>query len=561
MRSVSGAACSSPTNDLTGGVGPVRRAIPPDLTPLLPPVDWWRVAARNVPLPTAAEMAQIDRLAIESGAIPERALIENAGRALARHLQERYPTGRVVVLAGSGHNGADALVAGRTLAAWGRSVRFVQCGSRLPSPDVLSGWNLPIEPAPALERELAAAAVAVDGILGTGLRTAPRAPQARIIERVNEAGVAVVCADGPSGVDFTTGHVPGAAIRADLTVTFGWPKIGLLRFPARERVGDLLCVEIGFPPPDPAPPARAVTASWAAELLGGRSAAGHKGDAGYLAIAGGEPGMAGAVILAARAAIRAGIGIVRVVSDPANRDIVQTSIPEAVFVDWTETDALEATLRWADAVAVGPGLGTGPERVELVRRVRGAGTAALVIDADGLNVLAAGAADATHGQVAPGRPVLLTPHPGEMARLLGSSVAAVREDPPAAARRLADAAKATVLLKGAPTWVARPGGEMRATTLVSPGFASGGMGDVLTGVCGAYMAAGLGPADAATAGLAVTALAVLHGVDEVGGSAADVPEALVPARQALGTVCPGAWPGVSLALPAVAAGRPAGGAR
>ena len=184
-----------------------------------------------------------------------------------------------------------------------------------------------------------------------------------------------------------------------------------------------------------------------------------------------------------------------------------------------------------------------------------------MIDADGLNVLAAGAADATHGPVAPGRPVLLTPHPGEMARLLGSSVAAVREDPPAAARRLADAAKATVLLKGAPTWVARPGGEMRATTLVSPGFASGGMGDVLTGVCGAYMAAGLGPADAATAGLAVTALAVLHGVDEVGGSAADVPDALVPARQALGTVCPGAWPGVSLALPAVAAGRPAGGAR
>ncbi len=506
-------------------------------------------------------MAEIDRVAIESGAIPERALIENAGRALARHLHERYPEGRVAVLAGSGHNGADALVAGRTLAAWGRSVGFVQCGSRLPAPDVLAGWDLPVAPAGALDRELATATVAIDGILGTGLRTAPRAPQACIIESANEAQTAIVSADGPSGVDFTTGRVRGAAIRADLTVTFGWPKIGLLRFPARERVGDMVCVEIGFPPPDPAPATRAVTAAWAAELLGGRSAAGHKGEAGYLAIVGGEPGMAGAVVLAARAAIRAGSGIVRVASDPRNRDILQASVPEALFVDWTDSRALDDTLGWGDAVAVGPGLGTGPARADLLQRVREVATPPLAIDADGLNVLAAGAGDALSGPVASGRPVLLTPHPGEMARLLDSSVAAVREDPPAAARRLAGAAQATVLLKGAPTWVARPGGELRATTLVSPGFASGGMGDVLTGVCGAYMAAGLGAADAATAALAVTALAVLRSVDDIGGSAADVPAALPAARRALDTVCAGAWPGVSLALPAAPSRNPKGDER
>ena len=553
MRSASGAASNSPTSSVSGGSDAALESLPTSAAPLSRS-SWWRLAARDVRLPTGAEMAEIDRVAIESGAIPERALIENAGRALARHVHERYPAGRVAVLAGSGHNGADALVAGRTLAAWGRSVGFVQCGSRLPAPDVLAGWDPCVAPATGLDRELAAAAVAIDGILGTGLRTAPRAPQARIIERVNEARAAVVSADGPSGVDFTTGRIPGAAIRADLTVTFGWPKIGLLRYPARERVGDMVCVEIGFPPPHPAPPTRAVTAAWAAALLGGRSAAAHKGEAGYLAIVGGERGMAGAVVLAARAAIRAGSGIVRVVSDPGNRGILQSSVPEALFVDWTDSTALENTLRWADAVAVGPGLGTGPERADLLQHVRETSTTPLVIDADGLNILAASAGDDLPGPVAPGCPVLLTPHPGEMARLLSSSVATVRADPPTAARRLADAARATVLLKGAPTWVARPGGELRATTLVSPAFASGGMGDVLTGVCGAYMAAGLGAADAATAALTVAALAVLRSVDDVGGSAADVPDALPAARRALDTVCAGAWPGVSLALPAAPAG-------
>ena len=539
MRSASDATSSSPTSNLPGGES----------------ADWWRHAAREVWLPTAAEMAEIDRVAVESGAIPERALIENAGRALARHVHERFPAGRVAVLAGSGHNGADALVAGRTLSAWGRSVGFVRCGSRGPDPDVLAGWDLTLEPPEALDRELAAADIVIDGILGTGLTSAPRPPQARMIERVNAARAAVVSADGPSGVDFTTGRVPGAAIRADLTVTFGWPKVGLLRFPARERIGDLISVEIGFPPPAAPPSARAVTAAWVAGLLGVRPADGHKGDAGYLAIVGGERGMAGAVVLAARAAIRAGVGIVRVVSAPENLEVVQTSVPEAVFVDWSTSEAVRSALSWAGAVAVGPGLGTGPERRALVQRVLEEGSVPLVLDADALNVLSAEAAEAgtALGPPAPLRSILLTPHPGEMARLLGTSIGEVREDAPAAARCLAGAAQATVLLKGAPTWVARPGGELRATTLVSPAFASGGMGDVLTGVCGACLASGLGPADAASAALTLTALAILRGVDEVGGSAADVPEALPEARRALGRLRSGAWPGVNLALPALPA--------
>ncbi len=560
MRSASDATSSSPTSNLPGGDSAAGARSPANRVPAFPSSDWWRCAAREVWLPTAGEMAEIDRVAVESGAIPERALIENAGRALARHVHERFPAGRVAVLAGSGHNGADALVAGRTLAAWGRSVGFVRCGSRAPDPAVLAGWRLALEPPEALDRELAAADTVIDGILGTGLTSAPRPPQAGVIERVNAARAAVVSADGPSGVDFTTGRVPGAAIRADLTVTFGWPKIGLLCFPARERVGDVVSVEIGFPPPEPPPSARAVTAAWMTSLLRGRPADAHKGDAGYLAIIGGERGMAGAVVLAARSAIRAGAGIVRVVSAPANRGIVQTGVPEAVFVDWSASEAVRSALDWAGALAVGPGLGAGPERAELLRRVLEEGSAPLVLDADALNVLSAEAAEAGAplGPLAPLRSVLLTPHPGEMARLLGTSVGEVRADAPAAARRLAEATGATVLLKGAPTWVARPEGELRATTLVSPAFASGGMGDVLTGVCGACLASGLGPADAASAALTLTALATLRGVDEIGGSAADLPDVLPAARRALRGLRPGAWPGVNLALPAVPGRRPRG---
>lgn len=552
MRSASDATSSSPTSNLPGGASAAAAESPAIRVPAFPPSDWWRCAAREVWLPTAAEMAEIDRVAVESGAIPERALIENAGRSLARHVHERFPAGRVAVLAGRGHNGADALVAGRTLSAWGRSVGFVQCGSQAPDPDVLAGWDLALEPAEALDRELAAADTVIDGILGTGLTTAPRPPQARIIARVNAARAAVVSADGPSGVDFTTGRVPGAAIRADLTVTFGWPKIGLLSFPAREHIGDLVSVEIGFPPPEPPPSTRAVTAAWAASLLGARPADSHKGHAGYLAIIGGEPGMAGAAVLAARAAIRAGVGIVRIVSAPENRKVVQTSVPEAVFVDWSTPEAVQSALNWAGAVAVGPGLGVGPTPVALVRQVLEGAPVPLVLDADALNVLSAEAAEAGAplGPLAPHRRVLLTPHPGEMARLLGTSVGAVREDAPAAARRLADATRATVLLKGAPTWVAPPEGALRATTLVSPAFASGGMGDVLTGVCGACLASGLGPADAASAALTLTALAILLRLDEIGGSAADVPDGLPEARRELGRVRSGAWPGVNLALPA-----------
>lgn len=516
---------------------------------VLPPrQEWWRAAARRVWLPTAEEMAALDRAATTSGSIPERALIENAGREVARLVQHRWPEGRVVAMAGSGHNGADALVALRTLHAWGRDVTAVRCGRQEPEPDVLRGWGIPLEDSEQLSTHTTGAAVLLDGILGTGLAAAPREPQASIIQSANASGVPIAAVDGPSGADFSTGAVPGSCIGATITVSFGWPKLGLLRFPARSHCGDLFAVEIGFPPPVETPGARAITAAWVAErMLKPRAPDVHKGSAGYLTLVAGEPGMAGAAVLAARTAVRGGVGIVRVVSDPQNREIVQTAVPEAVFVPWDSATKVAESVEWADAVALGPGLGRDAARRELVDEILGAlDGKPVLLDADGLNVWE-GRGEAL-GELLRGA-ALLTPHPGEMARLLGLPLGDILADPPGAARAASDRFGATVLLKGAPSWVAHPGEPLRVTTIVSPALATGGMGDVLTGLAGAYLSAGLAPADAASAALMVTGISVAGAPHSIGHSAADVPGRLARARAALDDERLPQWQSVLLALP------------
>jgi len=493
---------------------------------------WWRIAAREVWLPTAQEMAELDRYAIESGSIPERALIECAGREFARYVHMRWPEGPVVALAGSGHNGADALVALRSLHAWGRPVRAVLCGNAPPEPDVLKGWDIPLVDPTQLASCIQDASVVLDGILGTGLTSAPREPQASYIAQANAAGVPIAAVDGPSGANFTSGQVPGACIRADLCVTFGWPKIGLLSFPAREYCGDLLAVEIGFPPPPQPPGARAITARWVRdEMLERRGADAHKGRSGYLTLVAGQAGMAGAAVLAARAAVRGGAGIVRVVSDPGNREIIQSAAPEAVFVPWDSREAVAEAVEWAHAVAVGPGLGQAAERRGLVEAVLDAraGRPALV-DADGLNAWS-GEPDAL-ARALNGNAVL-TPHPGELARLLDVPIEEILADPPAAARHAAARLGCTVLLKGAPSLVAEAGQPLRVSTIASAGFATGGVGDVLSGLAGAYLATGMGPADAASAALMIAGIAALRAPHAIGHAASDIPEAIPGVRAEL----------------------------
>ncbi len=370
-----------------------------------------------------------------------------------------------------------------------------------------------------------------------------------MIRRANAAGVPIAAVDGPSGANLTTGDVPGVCIQAALTVSFGWPKIGLLRHPARQHAGDIMVVEIGFPPPSQPLGARAITAAWVRQdMLRGRHSDAHKGQAGYLALLAGQEGMAGAAVLAARSAVRGGTGIVRVISDPANREIIQSSVPEAVFVSWDSQEAVVEAVRWAHAVAMGPGLGRDPRRRPLLEAVlEERGERPVLLDADGLNAWE-GSADELAGALDGN--ALLTPHPGELARLLDRPLSEIVADPPEVAREAAARLGCTVLLKGAPTVVAEAGMPLRVSTVASAAFAAGGTGDVLSGLAGSYLAAGAPPADAGAAALLVSGVAVSRSPQPVGHAASDIPEAIPIVRSELETSRLGPWGSVLFASPA-----------
>ena len=492
----------------------------------------WREGARQVWLPTASEMAQFDRHVLESGATVERALIECAGRELAHRVQHHFPSGTVSAVAGSGHNGADALVAARTLSGWGRSVRAFLATDRKPDADVLQGWDLPLEPAAGLNDAPPTEGVVLDGILGTGLKGPARAHEAGLIRRLAELGLPIVAVDGPSGADLDSGAVPGACVRADLTVSFGWPKLGLLRFPAREYAGAVEAVEIGFPPPHTPFGARAITGRWVKELLSPRPADAHKARAGYLTIVAGQKGMAGAAVLAARSAIRGGAGIVRSVSDPANREILQAAVPGAVFTGWDDPDRVADAVDWSHALAIGPGLGRDDAGLGLVASIlERRGELPAVVDADGLSVW-----QGRTGELADllSERDVITPHPGELARLLDTRVEEIVADPPERVREAARRFGCVVVLKGAPSFVASGEGPLLVTTVGGSALAAGGSGDVLTGLIGALLATGMTGESAAACGLFLSGLAAELGSHPAGHAAEDTPDRIPVVRHEIG---------------------------
>ncbi|HZD04236.1 MAG TPA: NAD(P)H-hydrate epimerase, partial [Longimicrobiales bacterium] len=283
------------------------------MTPIRP------FGGERVLVPTGSESAAIDRRAISEQGVAQPVLMENAGRSAAAVVHRLFPEGEVVAVVGSGNNGGDAFVCLRSLAAWGRTVQAVVVGDRPEPEDVLHGWPVErIADGEAVDGGaawLAGAAVVVDGILGTGIRGAPRERQAAAIDRVNAAGRPVVALDIPSGVDADTGTVPGKAVRADITVAFGWPKLGSLLHPGRRLAGRLLAFEIGFPPAGDADAgAWIVTPGWASVRMPRRPPATHKNAVGTLLVVAGSRGMAGAAVMAGRAALRAGAGLVRIAS-------------------------------------------------------------------------------------------------------------------------------------------------------------------------------------------------------------------------------------------------------
>jgi hydroxyethylthiazole kinase-like uncharacterized protein yjeF len=446
---------------------------------------------------TAAQAGARDAAAIAAG-VPSRALMQRAGAAAAGEIALRYPfhlPGGVLVLAGPGNNGGDAWVVARALAATGVLVTVSEpmgaktddaCAERtLALRSVqLEPWNGPRALAGRGER------LVVDGLLGTGASGPPRGALADAIGAITElrrGGATVVALDVPSGLDASTGAA-GQTVTADLTLTFATAKRGLLV--ARGHCGALAVLDIGigaYADLDDGAPA-IVDARWVGSAVPPIAAEAHKGIRRRIVIVGGAEGMAGAAVLAARGAARSGVGMVKLVVAPASLSIVQEAEPAALAAHWpTAEAALERQIvGWADAVAIGPGLGQSADARALVERVLSGWRGPVVVDADGLNVFA-GDVDEL-GRLLDGRPALLTPHPAEFARLADVDVAEVLASRFDAGRALAARCRAGVLLKGLPTVVTSRDGQQLVSAAGTPALATAGSGDVLTGIAATLLA-------------------------------------------------------------------------
>jgi NAD(P)H-hydrate epimerase len=427
--------------------------------------------------------------------------METAGRAVAVVMSDRYAhllRAGVLVAAGPGNNGGDGWVLARALhraevPVWVTSAQtgsdLCQRMAQLARSDGVREVS-PDGPWPTF-------GLAVDALLGTGASGAPRPALAALVERIHDLDVPVVAVDGPTGLDLLSGVVHGPT-RADLTVTFGGLRRGHVL--ARDEVGTVVVVDIGLPMPDIRWPAL-VTDGHAVDWLRRLRARDHKGDRGRVVIVGGAPGMAGALRMAARAAFAAGAGLVHAVAPEETVAALVQAEPDlqtlAQPFDQPPSQALLELVEKADAVAVGPGLGRERGRRELVTALVQAAKAA-VLDADALVAFAGGVAELAG--LSRGRPLVLTPHPGEF-RTLFPDLASVRElDPWAAAASAAKASGATLLLKGVPSVVASPGGSLLTVVAGNPGLATGGSGDVLTGLVSTVLAQNLEPLAAAAFG-------------------------------------------------------------
>ncbi len=484
--------------------------------------------------PTGTESSEFDRIAIQELGVPQPTLMENAGRSAAQVLQKLYPRGQVTALVGTGNNGGDALVLLRNLAAWGRPVTAILVGDRGEDEELLHGWGIRTlmdqdfqGDVGRIAGELSLAEVIVDGVLGTGISGPPRERQAFAIQGMNRSEAPVVALDIPSGVDAVTGAIPGDAVLAAVTVAFGGAKLGSLLHPGRALVGRLVAVEIGFPPvTEDSFQANLITPGWVSRRLPRREPDTHKNAVGALLLVAGHPGMAGAAILAARAALRTGVGFLRVASPPENRGILQEAVPEAVYVDSSDEAALKEAVDASRAIGLGPGMGTDEVGQEALKRVLAVeGGQALLLDADGLNMLSMGLGLSLEA-IGKKRDVILTPHPGEMSRLTGIEVRDIVKGRPRVALQFAQETGCTVLLKGMPSLVATPNSRLLVDTVGNSDLAAAGMGDVLSGVIAAFLAQGSLPHEAASLGLYTSGRAAARAALGVSLTPEDVIEAM-----------------------------------
>jgi NAD(P)H-hydrate epimerase len=431
--------------------------------------------------------------------------MESAGRATAHVLSAAFPSAitaagggpGVLVVAGAGNNGGDGWVIARALHAAGVPVSVAAVDPK--TDDAIDNRALArVDGVRELARDEAwpQAAVAVDALLGTGASGPAKGDVLALAGRLAACGAPIVAVDGPTGLDLTSGEAHGP-IRAQLTVTFGGLRRGHLL--AREWCGNVVVVDIGFPPADPAWPLL-VTDAWAAQRLPRLAPTMHKGDRGRVCIVGGAEGMTGAALHAARAALAAGAGLVKLIAARDTITAAQASLPDVLTVESALGGELEPAaadaLDWADALVLGPGLGREPreDRQRFLAAALARRDVPTVLDADALHLFQA---DGPSGRQA----LVFTPHLGEFRALAGDPLAdEAANDRWSAAAKAAARLKATVLLKGVPTVVADLRGPLHVVASGNPGLATGGSGDLLAGFIGAFLARGTPPAEAAALG-------------------------------------------------------------
>ena len=483
---------------------------------------------------TPTQMREIDRRSIEDLGIPGEDLMERAGAAVAAEVQSLLASGKidpfVILLAGKGNNGGDALVAARLLSEKGIKVlTFLLAtaatlkGSAALNLDRLVRDKSPLqelvdeEGLESLQKLLPTADLIVDGIFGTGFKGQARGIAAEVIKLVNRTVlvrplVRVIAIDIPSGLDGETGKVDGPAIRADRTVTMGLPKTGMVREDGLNYCGRIVVADIGFPPAvidEVSTGLELVTGAELSGLIPPRLQNSHKGSYGHALILAGSPGMTGAAALSSMAALRAGAGLVTLGIPESLNPILEEKCTEVMTLPLPETATGSLSLaaispildfcQKIDVVAIGPGLSRNPGTGELVRELVRSCPVPLIIDADGLNLIAE---DLSILRCAASG-LTLTPHPGEACRLTGLTKEELFADREGIARKFARENNLILVLKGAGTLIALPEGPLRINLTGNPGLATGGTGDILTGLIAGFMAQGLKAGSAACLGVYV----------------------------------------------------------
>ncbi len=478
---------------------------------------------------TATEVMALDQQAIEGLGLPGVVLMETAGRHCSEQFAAKFSDNvdkSVLIVAGKGNNGGDGYVMARILAEQGWYVKTLVlgpeneiCGDAKVMLQVVQKMGLSVNfiaDVTNLRQQFTddVPSIIVDAIFGTGLKSAVCGLQLEAINLINRATSNVFSVDIPSGVDGSTGRICGAAVQANITVTFDHAKIGHGSQPGANYVGDLKVVDIGIPlvgRPDFTSKVNLLDLKEVKLLLPQRPMNGHKGNFGHLLVVAGSTGKTGAAALAGNSGVRSGCGLVTVAAPAAVHAIIEVKLTEAMSHELDDQDGLlvfsaaEQILKLLSekqAIAIGPGLGQSAGLETLIASLIKSVTVPMVIDADGLNLLA-GQLDCLQNSSSDS--IVLTPHPGEMARLTGFTVAEIEADRYNIAKEFASQYGVVLVLKGARTIVAAPDGSVNINTSGNDGLASGGSGDVLTGLIGGLLAQGL-------TGFAAASIAVwLHG--------------------------------------------------